>query len=1185
MALSAKINGVTYRCVNDYSIKEQSGAVSTTSINVLLGANPVPLMLQQVQLYIDGALFFAGLVQSVGTPEYSTTYETQVFRLSVSSLESLFNMRLVTKNFYYYTYPSWTSVLNYIFTNYIAEEGITLGGISTTAKTFDSKYSVQNKKLSDVLNEIANAIGNATWKITPDRKFYFLISSDFPSVAVPSKLSKVQLSESLGDLRTVQTVIGASNGINATASNDTLKATIAARTGGSGKIEIVETESSIHSDAKAATEAAARLTYYNEPIKEVSLLCHDLGASSLLNSWPLSLSIGGVAISGDFVVVERTISHQVGSKLNINVKLKNNNFFARYGYTLKGAALLASESQGAIGDQNADNRLTPLEKKSLLEEWDTIAGEKAGLDADGARYGLTSFVSAYGAAFQALADYLNDGTTWTTGTPLWLDGERMTQTEEIDYTVFVSLKVAYYNARSALTNAIRRGATTRLSVSTAAITRARDDSLTPSSVTMSATDETGAAYLGRFKVEVYTSSWATVYASAADESSYAYTVPATYGGAYISSVRVTLYAAGLGAKLGEALVTVALDSSTSAIYWGSFDDSGAWPVASQELGDYLWDNRTSSGGGGVIRYWDRAAWSVATIAWPGYTTAVKIAIDDIAAWVNVNGGTVAEVTAFMNAIIGNAIIKNGIIDFLATSVQVSTALCLDGVTRIAQIDWDNGVMTIRNPDQSLKATLDEAALTTEQVIDSNRTQFARIEGKALKIGDINPSTLAEKVVASIERDDFSDEQAVIRGKLTVPLFTGSSQVKVRLAMDTNRSISILYNSKIYLPSNGRNILEIYDVATDTVVTKTLPNSMARQTAQLHNGKIYMPQTAGTILEIYDIASGSTITKPLSQNMYRMTSLLYDGKIYMPQNGGTTLEIYDIASDSTIRKTLPTNMSRRTSQLYNGKIYMPQGTGGATLEIYDIASGTTVVKTLPTNMQRSTSQLCNGKIYMPGNGGTTLEIYNIETGSTATKTLPNNMNRATSILYSDMIYMPRSEGAIIEIYDTIKDTVVSKSFGISFEMFTCTLRNAIIYLPQNFGSGLGIYKIETRAQVGAGIIESGSNSNGSWIKYGDGTMIVHREITTLSGYTNNYPIGSLYYSFYYLSGQQWPVAFISPPSCSLNADENSLPTVECFHIYGIGTTTYVCEFGCLMASIRNPLSLGGISIIAIGRWKA
>jgi hypothetical protein len=212
----------------------------------LLGANPVPLIFQQAQIYLGTTLFFTGLIQKVGTPEYSSAYETNVFSIDVSSLECLLNNRLVTKNFYYYTYTTWTEVIQYLFTNYISQENITLGDISTTASTFDSKYSVKDKKLSDVLNDIADTIGNASWWISPDRKFYFRIKADFDSVTAPTHLTKLKLSEDPGDIRTIQKITGASDGINGTAMNATLVTSIAARTGGSGKIEMSESDSDIH---------------------------------------------------------------------------------------------------------------------------------------------------------------------------------------------------------------------------------------------------------------------------------------------------------------------------------------------------------------------------------------------------------------------------------------------------------------------------------------------------------------------------------------------------------------------------------------------------------------------------------------------------------------------------------------------------------------------------------------------------------------------------------------------------------------------------------------------------------------------------------------------------------------------------------------------------------------------------
>lgn len=1141
MALSAKINGVTYRCVNDYSIKEQSGAVSTTSINVLLGANPVPLMLQQVQLYIDGSLFFAGLVQSVGTPEYSTTYETQVFSLSVSSLEVLFNMRIVTKNFYYYTYPSWTSVLNYIFTNYIAEEGITLGGISTTAKTFDSKYSVQNKKLSDVLNEIANAIGNATWKITPDRKFYFLISSDFPSVSVPSKLSKVQLSENLGDLRTVQTVIGASNGISATAENSTLKATIAARTGGSGKIEIVETDSSIHSDAKAATEAADKLTVYAEPIKEVSLLCHDLAASTLLNSWPLSLSIGGVAISGDFVVVERTISHQVGSKLNIQAKLKNNNFFARYGYTLKGAALLASESQGAIGDQNADNRLTPLEKKSLLEEWDTIAGEKAGLDSDGARYGLTSLVSTYDTSFQALADYLNDGTTWTSDTPLWLDGERMTQTEEIDYTVLASLKIAYYNARAALTNAIRSGATTRLSVSTSAIARARDDTLTPSSVTMSAADETGAAYLGRFKVEVYTSSWNTVYSSAADESSYAYTVPATYGGEYVSSVRVTLYAAGLGAKLGEALVTVALDSSTSAIYWGSFDDSGDWPAASQELGDYLWDNRTSAGGGGVIRYWDGAAWVEMTSAYIGYTQALWQALPEMGAWATAQGEVIAAASAIFNKLVtADAFIAN----LFAQQITIP-----DG----GRMRYETGTGVQKRCVQLADEKIDwlDTPITSPASPEQLRARIGRlgVGGMILMDGNFEAPIIANFTVGVQKSTDTIYYPTVMKRK-NGNTYIVLSNVTLGGGLywaSYNESTGALGSFLQIAPDGGPNDY-IEDSSGNLRVLYTRWGSDAFLCEKVYNEAT---STWGTEKVVLASSGANSPRYGLQGSQLYIAYGVYAATasyVWRTWDGTTLGSASNIVSSLALNTGITPNCFVHTDPLdrlwfyyhntADGKIYRKLYNGGTSWGAAEsIAS----------------------------EGTTTNYCYNPNA---------NNLLDDTEIV----VYQQAGVGARYRIIDNATVGSATTAYDSAYtDAYANQLYSGVVLMAYTSGNKLFISTMQRYAQVGAGIIESGYVSGRGWyIKYGDGTM----ECWIKRNEVSNITIGPADGFYYAIESWTFPVAFYTNPVVVGSNRGNG--TLIFWNINAASIS--VCDY---FAFCTRALASHSVNVYmkAIGKWKA
>lgn len=465
MAISVKIADTTYRCVDNYSIRQQGSGVSSTTLNVLLEANDVPLVFQTAQVLIDGVAFFLGLIQNVGTPEYSTAYETQIFSLSVSSLECLLNFRNVKHNFYLSSAPTYSDVVQWIYTNIIAEENITLGAISLTEKTYTSSLKIVNQKASSVLDDICNKVGNAAWWISADRKFYFRVSTDFTNVVAPTHLSELKLTENIGTLRTSEIIVGASAKITATESNADLIADIAARTGGSGKIEVVESDSTIHNTTKAGTEAVDRLARNAESEKTITCLCHDLTKSTLYNLWPLTLTIGGVSITGDFVVVERTISHRLDSEFNIRVTLKNANYFAHYGYALHQAAEVAKAATATLNQAASDNAFTPDKKIRARADWATVAAEVAGYDAQASASGVLTAKAAYDAAFQALADYLNGGSTWTSGLPLWLSADEMSVTEEIDGTTYEATWNAYYSARTALQLAINSVANIRADLS------------------------------------------------------------------------------------------------------------------------------------------------------------------------------------------------------------------------------------------------------------------------------------------------------------------------------------------------------------------------------------------------------------------------------------------------------------------------------------------------------------------------------------------------------------------------------------------------------------------------------------------------------------------------------------------------------------------------------------------------
>ena len=62
--------------------------------------------------------------------------------------------------------------------------------------------------------------------------------------------------------------------------------------------------------------------------------------------------------------------------------------------------------------------------------------------------------TAYVAAFQALANYLNAGSTWSSGVPSWIADANISATDDINGSTFRSTWKAYYDARTALLNAI-----------------------------------------------------------------------------------------------------------------------------------------------------------------------------------------------------------------------------------------------------------------------------------------------------------------------------------------------------------------------------------------------------------------------------------------------------------------------------------------------------------------------------------------------------------------------------------------------------------------------------------------------------------------------------------------------------------------------------------------------------------
>jgi phage minor structural protein len=112
----------------------------------------------------------------------------------------------------------------------------------------------------------------------------------------------------------------------------------------------------------------------------------------------------------------------------------------------------ATSALNKLTDIASDSKLTPVEKQQTLNQWNVIASEKSTIDSQATTYSITTTKTTYDMNFQALADYLNGGTTWSSGTPSMLSD--LTTTTTIVGSTFRSNFKDYYDAKIAVLNAI-----------------------------------------------------------------------------------------------------------------------------------------------------------------------------------------------------------------------------------------------------------------------------------------------------------------------------------------------------------------------------------------------------------------------------------------------------------------------------------------------------------------------------------------------------------------------------------------------------------------------------------------------------------------------------------------------------------------------------------------------------------
>lgn len=430
--MTVKINGVVYETSRDFSLSEQAGNKTASTISVKVGAGQAAPHAGDIITVLDEAdnVIFWGTCGIPASPKYSTGLEERVYRIVCGNANTILSYRVINEAFTDYTV---TQIVTALFNQYVAEEGITLGEISVIPLEIDV-YTAQDMNLQDAFNELADLV-NAVWRIGNDKKFYFIVRDDFPvfpeTIDINFMVTDIQHTEKDYKTRTVQYISGAAdttspqtetftydaqqsfdvnfpvsakpvikkNGVAAdpaiigvnglsndnpaiifmfsynsvsvvykgeslyltagdtveitytglfpirlSASNDTKIAEIAALTGTSGKREIVDSGYSIRTYNDAATLAASLLSQYSEATGELRFwLPSDMlyGKGYTLDDVDLltvlTFNLPTLNITGDYIIVERTLTpmkadlDNIAEKLKISLRLVNRDFIKPYG--------------------------------------------------------------------------------------------------------------------------------------------------------------------------------------------------------------------------------------------------------------------------------------------------------------------------------------------------------------------------------------------------------------------------------------------------------------------------------------------------------------------------------------------------------------------------------------------------------------------------------------------------------------------------------------------------------------------------------------------------------------------------------------------------------------------------------------------------------------------------------------
>lgn len=120
----------------------------------------------------------------------------------------------------------------------------------------------------------------------------------------------------------------------------------------------------------------------------------------------------------------------------------------------------ATDALDEIDDITSDTVLSAAEKPAQRQAWNVIYAEKSGINSQASTFGITTENTNYNNAFQTLANYLNNGSTWSSGIPSWLADANLGTNTTIVGATYRTNWGNLYNARTTLLNAIAAKAKT-----------------------------------------------------------------------------------------------------------------------------------------------------------------------------------------------------------------------------------------------------------------------------------------------------------------------------------------------------------------------------------------------------------------------------------------------------------------------------------------------------------------------------------------------------------------------------------------------------------------------------------------------------------------------------------------------------------------------------------------------------